>query len=343
MLINMFKLLVIFLFCFFGLYSQEYKAVTIAFYNVENLFDCEDDLQTFDNDFTPLGKFNWTEERLNFKLEKIAKTISLIGAFKTKRPPLLIGLCEVENKIVLERLVNQESLSNIDYGIVHYNSPDRRGIDTALLYDRTFFKILNSQKHRLELFNELNETIHTRDQLCVSGYLDEELIYCIVNHWPSRRGGVKKSEPRRINAAELTNEIMDSIYSISRNANIIVMGDFNDNPNNKSFYEVLNSNGDITAMNNLYNPMEALYKKGIGSLGYRDQWSLFDQILFSKSLTDTIGWKCWKSNVYNADFLKNRTGRYKGYPKRTFSGGRYTKGYSDHFPVYTYLIKKVFK
>ena len=327
-----------------NIYSQECKIVTVAFYNVENLFDCEDDPLTFDNDFTPLGKNNWTENRLDLKLEKIAKTISLIGYTKTKKPPLLIGLAEVENKFVLERLISQKSLKEIDYGIVHFNSPDRRGIDVGLLYDRMLFKLKNTQKHKLKLSKNINETIYTRDQLCVSGYLDEELIYCIINHWPSRRGGQKQSEPRRIRAAKLTKKIVDSIYKINYNANVIIMGDFNDNPTDKSFKDILKAKENIIEVvdeSYLYNPMESIYKKGIGSLGYRDQWSLFDQIIFSKYLTDTIGWKCWGSKVYNPDYLKCSRGKYKGYPNRTFAGRKYTKGYSDHFPVFTYLVKKV--
>ena len=333
----------IFLFLFKQGLAQQYKIVTIAFYNLENLFDCEDDELTFDNEYTPYGKNNWTEKRLNIKLENLANTIAQIGISSAKTLPVLLGVSEVENKDVLERLIKQDEFRAVDYGIAHFNSPDRRGIDVALLYNRDLFKITNAKKHRLNLRSELNEIIYTRDQLCVSGYLEADLIYCIVNHWPSRRGGQKRSEPRRIEAAKLTKKIIDSINSIKKDANIIVMGDFNDNPTDKSFKKILSSRAKISSDikgNYLYNPMESMYKKGMGSLGYRDQWSLFDQILLSKSLVDSINWMHWSTHIFNANYLKNKIGKYKGYPKRTFAGGKYEGGYSDHFPVYSFLIKQ---
>lgn len=327
-----------------NVFSQEYKIATVAFYNLENLFDCEDDELTFDNDYTPLGKNNWTENRLDDKLEKLAYTISNIGKNKANQSPVLLGVAEVENRNVLDRLIDHPNLQHTDYGIAHFDSPDRRGIDVALLFDRRVFKFTNAQKHRLDLKTEFDEVVYTRDQLCVSGYLGKDLIYCIVNHWPSRRGGQKRSEPRRIQAAKLTKRVIDSINQITKNAKVIIMGDFNDNPNNKSFKKILNTKKVKTADSNwnyLYNPMESMYQKGLGSLGYRDQWSLFDQIILSKSLLDSTDWHLWSSHIYNSKYLKNGSGRYKGYPKRTFAGGKYQSGYSDHFPVYLFLIKKV--
>lgn len=332
------------LFCGNSLFSQQCKIATVAFYNLENLFDCVDNELTFDNDYTPSGKNNWTETRLEVKLENLAYTISRIGANQTNQSPVLLGVAEVENRNILERLIDHPILQQTDYGIAHFDSPDRRGIDVALLYDRRFFKLKNTQKHRLDLKTELDEVIYTRDQLCVSGYLGSDLIYCIVNHWPSRRGGQKRSEPRRIQAAKLSQKILDSIHQITKNASVIMMGDFNDNPNNKSFKKVLNSKKIMpleAKSNYLFNPMEIMYKKGLGSLGYRDQWSLFDQILVTNALVDTTQWHFWNAHIYNPKYLKNERGRYKGYPKRTFAGGKYQSGYSDHFPVYIYLIKKI--
>ena len=339
----LFNTLVVWLFFNNTLFSQEYKIATIAFYNLENLFDCMDDEFTFDNDYTPLGKHHWTEARLEIKLQNLAYTISNIGEDKTAQPPALLGVAEIENRNVLERLIDQSILQHTDYGIAHFDSPDRRGIDVALLYDRRFFKLVNTQKHRLHLKTELDEIIYTRDQLCVSGYLGSDLIYCIVNHWPSRRGGQKKSEPRRIQAAKLSQKILDSIYQITKNARVIMMGDFNDNPNDKSFKKVLNTKSEKALeqkSNYLFNPMDDMYKKGLGSLGFRDQWSLFDQILVSRALIDTTQWHLWNAHIYNPKYLKNERGKYRGYPKRTYAGGKYQAGYSDHFPVYLYLIKK---
>jgi len=340
---HVFNAFLVVLFCCKTMFSQQYKIVTVAFYNLENLFDCEDDVLTFDNDYTPKGKNNWTEERLEIKLENLAHTILKIGKDKTQKSPAFIGVAEIENRNILERLIDHPILANTDYGIAHFNSPDRRGIDVAFLYDRKLFKLTNAQKHHLDLKTALGETIYTRDQLCVSGYLGTELMYCIVNHWPSRRGGLKRSEPRRIQAAKLSQRILDSIQEIDKNAKIMMMGDFNDNPNNVSFKKVLNTKNKKNPKakkNYLYNPMEVMYKKGLGSLGYRDQWSLFDQILISKALVDSSGWHYWSAHIYNPKHLKNERGRYKGYPKRTFAGGKYQTGYSDHFPVYVYLIKK---
>lgn len=341
-------LYLLYIICFFcvieRLQSQQVKIATIAFYNLENLFDCEDNEQTFDNDYTPLGKNNWTEVRLETKLDKLSFTIAKVGADKTKRPPVLVGVAEVENRLVLERLIDKPVLAAANYGIAHFDSPDRRGIDVGLLYNRHLFKLTNAQKHRLDLKSELNKVIYTRDQLCVSGFLGSDLIYCIVNHWPSRRGGQQRSNPRRVEAAKLSKKIIDSIYSITKNARIIIMGDFNDNPNDDSFKNVLSTRAnklENIKSTYIYNPMESMYKKGWGSLGYRDQWSLFDQILISNSLLDTTQWHLWNTHIYSKKYLKNSRGKYKGYPKRTFGGGKYQEGYSDHFPVYMYLIKKV--
>lgn len=340
----LFNSLFICLFTSYDLQSQEHKIATVAFYNLENLFDCENDKLIFDDDYTPQGKNNWTVGRLNTKLKKLAYVISEIGAKKTKQPPVLLGLAEVENRTVLEQLIDQTILSEIDYGIIHFDSPDRRGIDVALLYDRNLFKLINFEKHDLDLKNENNEKIYTRDQLCVSGYLGNELIYIVVCHWPSRRGGEKRSNPKRIEAAKLTKKITDSIFRVTKEANVIIMGDFNDNPTNDSFKKILSTKDDISKKhheNYLFNPMESMFKKGLGTLGYRDEWSLFDQIVVSESLVETNGWHFWNANIYNPKYLKQTKGRYKGYPLRTFSSQKYTEGYSDHFPVYIYLIKKV--
>ena len=324
--------------------KNNYAISTIAFYNLENLFDYEDDPITFDEDYLPDGKNNWNEEKFHEKIDNLAAVISKIGAELTVNAPTILGVAEIENRFVLEKLTEQKLLKNSNYGIAHFNSPDRRGIDVGLLYNRNQFQFENSQKHRLFLKDEMGKHIYTRDQLCVSGYLGEELFYFIVNHWPSRRGGEKRSEPKRIQAAQLTKRVVDSIYAITVKPNIVIMGDFNDDPNNKSFKKILSTKSNILNNYNypyLYNPFEKLHKKGIGSLAYRDKWNLFDQIIVSNSLLDSIGFKLYKTNIYKPKFLTNTKGKYKGYPLRTFSGGKYNAGYSDHFPVYVYLVKKI--
>lgn len=344
-----FTLLVLIVFSFTATFSQEkksYKVNTIAFYNVENLFDFENDPLTFDDDRTPDGKDHWTEEIYNAKLKNMAKVISEIGKDVSGTTPAIIGLCEIENRRVLEDLVNQESLLKKDYGIIQFDSPDRRGIDVALLYRKNLFTPTNYKAHELIIYdnNDPTKRIFTRDQLLVSGMLDGEKIHFIVNHWPSRSGGEERSRPKRIKAAKLNRQIVDSLFSEDPYAKIITMGDFNDDPSNSSIKEHLKAKRkkENLKLKELYNPMEDMSRKGLGTLAYRDNWNLFDQMIISTELTkkDYSSYRFYKAEIYNKSYLVNSTGRYKGYPYRSFVGGGYTGGYSDHFPVYIYLVKE---
>ncbi len=325
--------------------EKQYKVNTVAFYNVENLFDYEDDPLTFDDDRTPEGKDHWTQEIYEAKLANMAKVIAEIGADVTGTSPALIGVCEVENLRVLEDLVNQEPLVNKDYGIVHFDSPDRRGIDVALLYQKKIFTPTNYQTYELEIYDDEDRSkrIYTRDQLLVSGMLDGEKISVIVNHWPSRSGGEERSRPKRLKAAELNNFIMDSLFSEDPYSKIISMGDFNDDPVSPSIKNILKTKGEREEMKlkEFYNPMEDMYKKGMGTLAYRDAWNLFDQIILSTELTkkDYSSYRYYKAGIFNKNYLSTPRGQYKGYPFRSFVNG-YTGGYSDHFPVFVYLIKE---
>lgn len=319
---------------------------TIAFYNLENLFDFEDDPLTFDDDRTPAGKDHWTEEIYNAKLKNMAQVISEIGADVTGTSPAIIGVCEIENRRVLEDLINQEALSNKNYGIVHFDSPDRRGIDVALLYQKKVFTPTNYQPYELKIYdnNDVTRRIYTRDQLLVSGVLDGEEIHFIVNHWPSRSGGEARSRFKRIKAAKLNKQIIDSLFSENPYAKIISMGDLNDDPTSPSLKEVLKPKRDKDGLGlkELYNPMEDMFKKGIGTLAWRDSWNLFDQMIVSAELTkkDYSTYRLYKAGIYNKTYLANPRGRYKGYPYRSYADGGFTGGYSDHFPVYLYLIKE---
>ncbi|WP_289037409.1 endonuclease/exonuclease/phosphatase family protein [uncultured Zobellia sp.] len=331
-----------------GGYSQEdklYKIRTVAFYNFENLFDTENDTLIFDDDRTPEGKDNWTLERYNKKVDHLSRVLSEIGLNTSKTSPDIIGICEVENRKVIEDVIHHPNLISRDYGIVHYDSPDERGIDVALLYKKSVFLPTSSASHRLLLINDDDERNYTRDQLIVGGLLDDEQFYFMVNHWPSRSGGEARSKPNRMAAAKLSKRIIDSVQRLDADAKIISMGDFNDDPTNDSFKKILKTKGKANKLDSLglYNPMEKLYKKGIGSLAYRDKWNLFDQIFFTQNLLRPKErfYKFWKAKVFNAPYLITKKGQYKGYPKRTYAGGSYTGGYSDHFPVYIYLIKPV--
>lgn len=337
-------LLTIIPFCGFAQEKKSYKIRTIAFYNVENLFDIENDSLTFDDDRTPEGKDNWTQNRYNQKLSNISKVLSEIGCDVTKTSPDIIGLCEVENKQVIEDLVNQPILQDKTYGIVHFDSPDERGIDVALLYKKTAFLPTSFTSHRLLLISDDDKRNYTRDQLVVGGLLDDEQMYFIVNHWPSRSGGAARSKPNRIAAAKLNKRIIDSLKRIDPFAKLISMGDLNDDPIDDSLKKILKTKGKKKKLEqgDLFNPMEKLHKKGIGSLAYRDKWNLFDQIFFTENFinSEENRYRFWKAGIFNVPYLISKKGQYKGYPFRTYSGGSYTGGYSDHFPVYMYLIKE---
>ncbi len=326
--------------------QNQYYTTCVAFYNLENLFDCENDPFTFDDDFTPKGSKNWTVKRYTNKIKKISKTLAALKGY-SKTPAVLIGLCEVENKTVIEDLLQTKALSAFDYGIAHKNSPDKRGIDVALIYDRSVFDIAHEQTHRLLLFDNDQNRIFTRDQLCVTGYLGEELIAIIVNHWPSRRGGKTKSAPNRIKAAQCTKKIIDSLHHThNKNLKIIVMGDFNDNPTDQSLKKILQTKGKKVPSKNgyyLFNPMEKMASKGLGSLAYRDKWYVFDQMLFSNSFIETNykGFKLYQTHIYHPKHLQFQEQMYQGYPWSTYKRGRYFNGYSDHFPIYSILIKEV--
>ncbi|QLG45567.1 endonuclease/exonuclease/phosphatase family protein [Costertonia aggregata] len=323
--------------------GKTYKVRTIAFYNVENLFDTKNDSLIFDDDRTPEGKDHWTLERYENKLKNISQVLSEIGANVTKTSPDIIGVCEIENKQVLEDLIHQPKLRDKDYGIVHFDSPDERGIDVALLYKKAAFIPTSFKSHRLLLTNEKDKRNYTRDQLIVGGLLDNEPMYFLVNHWPSRSGGEARSKPNRLAAARLNRRIIDSILRMDVTAKIISMGDLNDDPRDDSLKKVLKTKGKPKKLEagDLFNPMEKLYKKGIGSLAYRDKWNLFDQFFFTEPLLkkNEGSYRFWKANVFNPTYLLTKKGQYKGYPYRTYAGGTYTGGYSDHFPVYLFLIK----
>ena len=219
----------------------------------------------------------------------MAKVISEIGKEVSGTTPAIIGVCEIENRKVLEDLVNQEPLLKKDYGIIQFDSPDRRGIDVALLYRKKLFTPTNYKAHELFIYdnNDVTKRIFTRDQLLVSGMLDGEKIHFIVNHWPSRRGGEERSRPKRIKAAKLNRQIIDSLFSKDPYAKIITMGDFNDDPSSPSVKKHLfaKRKSKNLKMKELYNPMEEMARQGLGSLAYRDNWNLFDQIIISTELS----------------------------------------------------------
>ncbi len=321
--------------------QEKFRAVCVGFYNVENLFDTIDQPEVNDAEFTPAGSSAWNTFRYNEKLNNLATVIFGIATDITPDGLAVLGLSEIENRQVVEDLLKTAPLNKREYAIVHYDSPDRRGVDVGLIYQPKYYKVTNTASYRLTI-KEMPDFL-SRDQLLVSGYLDGEMVHFIVNHWPSRRGGEQASRPLRNAAADLNKHIIDSIMAIDPQAKIIVMGDLNDDPVNPSVRQHLKATGnrEHATGNRMYNPMEELYRKGIGSLAYQDSWNLFDQIIVSPGLArhQGRGWYLHSALVYNKEFLRQKSGSFKGYPFRTYAGGVYMGGYSDHFPVYAILAK----
>lgn len=320
-----------------------YHLVCVGFYNVENLYDTIDDPLTNDEEFLPTGAKKWNTYKYNDKLHKLSRVISQLGTEKTPEGVSVIGLAEVENTQVLLDLINTQGLKQRNMGVVHYDGPDRRGVDVALLYRKDHFKVLSSRT--FTLINPENEKFRTRDQLLVTGELFGERMHFIVAHWPSRRGGEKRSAPLRMLAAQLGRSVIDSILRVEPNAKIIYMGDLNDDPVNKSLTEGLRAKGnsDKLAEGELFNTSWKLYKDGIGTLAWNDVWNLFDQIIITPSLLHDPdnGFVFHKKFVFNKPFVKQQEGNFKGYPFRSFVGDRYDGGYSDHFAVYMFLKREI--
>ncbi|MVO10548.1 endonuclease/exonuclease/phosphatase family protein [Flavobacterium sp. TP390] len=364
-----------FLIAFFVLFTiskafsqdKKFKIHTVAFYNFENLFDTINDPNTIDEEYLP--NKGWTYKNYRKKLDNLSRVIIELGTDENpSNSPVVIGACEIENRRVLEDLVKHPTLVNKGYKIIHFDSPDRRGIDVALLYQDKYFTPVSYTNIPLYIYkdgkstgkkeekdkekeeetddavqvDESTQRIYTRDQLLVTGYLEGEEISFIVNHWPSRSGGEKKSSPNREAAGALNRKIIDSLYKINPKAKVITMGDLNDDPTNKSVKKGVGAVGTKEELKPLgiYNPMEKMHKQGIGTLGYRDSWNIFDQIMLSEPLVkgDYSTWTYWKANVFKKPYLIQNEGRWKGYPKRNSNG---VPGFSDHLPVYIYLIKQV--
>ena len=308
------------------------RRFTIGFYNLENLFDTRNDPDTLDDDFTPKGALHWNEKRYRNKLYKLGRAIAHTGRKTSRRLPVIMGLAEVENRSVLQELIQTKHLSGKGYDIVHFESPDERGIDTALIYRRKYFEVVDSEAVPLIVDNTDGMRDYTRDILHVTGLLNNERIHVIVNHWPSRRQGEEDTAYKRVAAAAEVHRIMDGVREKETAARFVIMGDFNDNPFSKSIKEHLLSP-------DLFNPMELLLSDDKGSANYNFKWDLFDQILFSR---DFMVAKPGKHSYVEADIVNDRfltewSGRFKGNPFRTYAGRRYLGGYSDHFPVYIQL------
>jgi predicted extracellular nuclease len=307
---------------------------TIAFYNLENLFDLVDDQRTNDNEFLSTSVKKWTPKRHANKLRKLGYAISNIGRKETGKHPAIVGLAEVENAKVIEDLLASKHLADCNYGYVHYDSLDERGIDVALLYDTTAFQVVHSESFIVELFNDKGLPDYTRDVLLVSGLLDGEKVHVIANHWSSRREGKKETEHKRIASSIKVGDIIATLRLENADAKIIVIGDFNDDPHSNSIKRLVEGY-------NLFNPMETLRSYNRGTSKHNRKWNLFDQILISSNFFKTSNhlFEYSSANIFDEDFLKLFNGKFKGSPFRTYLGKKYQGGYSDHFPVYA-IFKK---
>ncbi len=325
--------------------SNKIKIHTVAFYNLENLFDTINDPLTFDES-SPIMELKTNKEKVYWeKIKNMAEAISQIGKGINPNPPSLIGVCEVENKKVLEDLILSPPLKEYNYNIVHFDSKDSRGIDVALLYRQSVFVPKSVKPYEVKLMNEsTGKREYTRDQLWISGLLDDDLIFLNINHWPSRRGGEIVSQTKRSIAAQLTKRISDSLFGADPYSKIIIMGDFNDNPTDFGLSKVLGAKfyEEEVKLKSLFNVFGNQYLNGNGTHAYLDSWGMFDQIILSAPWLDktTSGYRYFKGGIFNPTFLVTNEGKYRGYPFRSFGDEGFTGGYSDHFPVFIYVIKE---
>lgn len=327
-------------------YAQKYASYGVAFYNLENLFDTiPNNPLGRDLEFTPQGQYKWGTKKYRAKIENLATAIAHFTSPTTPMGPAIIGVSEIENKSVLDDLVKAEPIRKMMLQVVHHDSPDRRGVDVGLLYNPRFFRLLDVTNHTLVIPGY--DDFRTRDQMCVTGILGGDTVSVIVNHWPSRLGGQEQSSYLREHAAALSKHIADSLWAIRPNQGIIIMGDLNDDPQDKSCARVLGAQKKAADVepHGFYNPWWSMLDKGIGTLAYKGSWNLFDQIIVSGTLLKQNAapgaLNYWRCQVLNFDFLKDTEGNRQGYPKRTHASGVWLNGYSDHFPTEIFLTKEI--
>lgn len=313
----------------------DFEKLRVSFYNVENLFDTIDEPIKIDEEFTPDSKKLWNTERYNDKLGKLSRVFASMG--DGQNAPIVVGLAEVENKTAINDLLKTPAFSAHKYGIVHQESPDMRGIDLALLFRKDKVKILK-QEFIVATFPDEPEYT-SRDIIYAEAKVASEKLHLFINHWPSRYGGMEKSEPRRLRVAELVREKIDQIQKKSPKAKIILLGDFNDGPTNKSITEVLMadtlySTKDKTHLYNISYPIEA---SGAGSYNYKGNWQLMDQVIVSHQLIsdkERIHTQDDMVKVLKEDYMLYQDKRYGPKPNRSYGGPNYYGGYSDHLPIY---------
>lgn len=335
---------------FFAIFAQ--KPYTVVFYNLENFFDTINDPETRDDEFTPEGSRKWNTVKYNKKLHNMERVFFDIASIQ-KSYPAVIGVSEVETRGVLEDIVSTPKLAPANYRIVHYDSPDRRGIDVGFLYRPDIFKLEGSAEIPFKMPGQPN--FLTRGFVTMWGTIDDEPFFFLVSHWPSRLGGKEASSPKREAAGRAVRMIKDSVLRNNPATKVIIMGDLNDDATDKSIVDpdCLGAKAKVKDLQtgDFYNPFIDVLKAGMGTLAYQDSWNLFDNIIVSENLVnDKEGLRLKKSDgskyngyIFRRPYMVQQSGQYRGYPLRTFVGTNFQDGFSDHFPVYIYIGKQTTK
>ena len=327
-----------------GFAQKPYKVV---FYNFENLFDTINDPGVNDTEFTPEGPKKWNSYKYNKKIGNLERVLFDIAS-SDQDFPIVIGVSEIENRSVMEDVIATPKLSKGNYRIVHYDSPDLRGVDVGFYYRPDVFKLEGSAAVPFHMLD--NPDFRTRDFVTMWGTIEGEPFYFVVCHWPSRLGGQAASEPKRLAAAARVRELVDSVRQANPATKVVVMGDLNDDATDRSIVEGLGAKGKIGDVQpgDMFNPFIALLKAGYGSLAYRDDWNLFDNIIVSENLAtgstgelklQKVGDTKFYGGIFRRPYMIQKEGQYKGYPLRTFVGNNFQGGFSDHFPAYIYIAK----
>lgn len=327
-----------------GFAQKPYKVV---FYNFENLFDTINDPGVNDTEFTPEGPKKWNSYKYNKKIGNLERVLFDIASVDQDFP-IVIGVSEIENRSVMEDVIATPKLAKGNYRIVHFDSPDLRGVDVGFYYRPDVFKLEGSAAVPFHMPD--NPDFLTRDFVTMWGTIEGEPFYFVVCHWPSRLGGQAASEPKRLAAATRVRELVDSVQQANPATKVVVMGDLNDDATDRSIVECLGAKGKLNEVTygDMFNPFIAMLKAGYGSLAYRDDWNLFDNIIVSENLAtgstgelkiQKVGDTKFYGGIFRRPYMIQKEGQYKGYPLRTFVGNNFQGGFSDHLPVYIYIAK----
>lgn len=323
------------------------KPYKVVFYNFENLFDTLRDPDIHDEEFQPDGLKKWNSAKYNKKIGNLERVLFDIAA-EDKDYPAVIGVSEIENRNVMEDVIAQPKLAPANYRVVHFDSPDARGVDVGFYYRPDVFKLEGSAAIPFRMPGMPN--FRTRDFVTMWGTIEDEPFFFLVSHWPSRLGGKEASAPKRMAAARQVRAIVDSVQRANPATKVVVMGDLNDDATDDSVVEGLGAKGRTRDVQpgDMFNPFIPMLKAGYGTLAYRDEWNLFDNIVVSDNLVTApegelkiqrAGDSKFYGGIFRRPYMIQKEGQYKGYPLRTFVGNDFQGGFSDHFPVYIYIAK----